>query len=66
MQWRSVFFAAAKLYELGWLSAGKAAKLAGMMRMEFLRRLAEVDVPAINLRAEEIKAEIQAARDLAK
>ncbi|MBN2394712.1 MAG: UPF0175 family protein [Anaerolineae bacterium] len=60
------FFAAAKLFELGRLSAGKAANLAGMARLEFLRRLAEVGVPAINLRDEEIDAEIQAARELAQ
>ncbi len=61
-----VFFAAAKLYELGRLSAGKAAKLAGMPRMRFLQRLAEVGAPAINLRGEEIEAEVAAARELAQ
>lgn len=60
------FLAAAKLYELGRLSAGKAAKLAGMERLTFLRRLSEVNVPAINLRDEEIVAEIQAAYELAE
>lgn len=60
------FMAAAKLYELGRLSAGKAASLAGMNRLIFLRRLNEVNVPAINLRGEEITAEIQAARELAE
>jgi predicted HTH domain antitoxin len=60
------FLAAAKLYELGRLSAGKAASLAGMARLTFLRRLTEVNVPAINLRDEEVAAEIQAARELAK
>jgi hypothetical protein len=33
------FLAAAKLYELGRLSSGKAAELAGMQRVEFLRSL---------------------------
>ncbi|MEJ5310365.1 MAG: UPF0175 family protein [Anaerolineae bacterium] len=60
------FYAAAKLYELGRLSAGKAAALAQMTRIEFLRRLADVGVPAINLRAEEVEAEIHAARELAR
>lgn len=60
------FYAAAKLYELGRLSAGKAAALAGMARLDFLQRLATVDVPAINLRDEEIEAEIQAARAIAQ
>ncbi|MFC1976255.1 UPF0175 family protein [Chloroflexota bacterium] len=57
--------AAAKLYELGRLSSGKAAQVAGMGRVEFLRALAQVDVAAINLRDEEIEYEIQAAREIA-
>lgn len=59
------FLAAAKLYELGRLSSGKAAQLAGMARVEFLRALARIGVPAINLRDEEIEAEVHAARELA-
>lgn len=59
------FLAAAKLYELGRLSSGKAARLAGMSRIVFLRALERAGVPAINLRAEEVDAEIQAARELA-
>lgn len=60
-----LFLAAAKLYELGRLSSGKAARLAGMGRVAFLYELARVGVPAINLREEEVEAEIKAARDLA-
>ena len=60
------FLASAKLYELGRLSAGKAAKLSGLSRIEFLARLAHIGVPAINLRDEEIEAEINAARELAE
>lgn len=56
------FLAAAKLYELGRLSSGQAARLAGLGRVTFLHRLAEVGVPAINLRDEEIEAEIRAGR----
>jgi len=59
------FLAAAKLYELGRLSSGKAAQLAGMARVEFLHALARIGVPAINLRDEEVEAEIQAAREMA-
>ncbi len=59
------FLAAAKLYELGRLSSGKAAELAGMSRVEFLHALAQVGVPAINLQAEEVEAEVQAAMELA-
>ena len=59
------FLAAAKLYELGRLSSGKAAQLAGMGRVEFLYALVRVGVPAINLRDEEIDAEIGAAKEMA-
>jgi predicted HTH domain antitoxin len=59
------FLAAAKLYELGRLSSGKAAQLAGMGRVEFLYALVRVGVPAINLRDEEIDAEIDAAKEMA-
>jgi len=58
------FLAAAKLYELGRLSSGKAAQLAGMARVEFLHALARIGVPAINLHDEEVEAEIQAAREM--
>lgn len=60
------FLAAAKLYELGRLSAGKAAELAGMERLPFLYELDRIGVPAINLRDEEVEAEIEAAKDLAR
>lgn len=59
------FLATAKLYELGQLSAGKAARLTGMDRVDFLHRLGQIGVPAINLRDEEIEAEIAAAREIA-
>lgn len=58
--------AAAKLFELGRLSAGKAAELAGLSRLDFLTRLNGLGVPAINLRDEEVEAEIAAARELAR
>jgi predicted HTH domain antitoxin len=60
-----LFLAAAKLYELGRLSSGKAAQLAGMGRVEFLYSLARVGVPAINLSDKELDYEIAAARELA-
>jgi len=58
------FLAAAKLFELGRLTAGTAARLAEMDRLTFLYELGRVGVPAINLRDEEVEAEIQAAQDL--
>jgi predicted HTH domain antitoxin len=59
------FLAAAKLFELGRLSGGKAARLAEMDRVAFLHELDRIGVSAINLRDEEIEAEIRAARELA-
>ncbi|MDA8019251.1 MAG: UPF0175 family protein [Thermoanaerobaculia bacterium] len=59
------FLAAAKLYELGRVTAGQAADLAGLPRLVFLERLEQIGVPAINLRNEEIEAEIRAALELA-
>lgn len=59
------FLAAAKLYELGRVTAGRAADLAGLSRLVFLGRLDQIRVPAINLRDEEIEAEVRAALELA-
>lgn len=60
-----LFMASAKLYELGRLSSGQAARLAGLDRVGFLARLSQIGVPAINLRDEEVTAEVEAARELA-
>ena len=59
------FVAAAKLFELGRLSPGNAAELAGLSRLVFLSRLSEVGAPATNVRDEEVEAELQAAREFA-
>ncbi|NUQ86606.1 MAG: UPF0175 family protein [Anaerolineales bacterium] len=58
------FLAAAKMYELGRLTAGKAAQLAEMKRLDFIYRLGTIGVPAINLRDEEVEAEVQAAKEM--
>lgn len=58
------FAAAAKLFELGRVSSGIAAQIAGVSRADFLNRVREIGVPAINLRDEEIEREIAAARRL--
>lgn len=55
---------AAKLYEIGRLSSGRAAELAGMGRVQFLDVLKTYQVPVINLPPEEIEKDIQSARDL--
>lgn len=59
------FLAAAKLYEMGKLSSGKAAEMAGMGRVEFLHQLGPYGFQAINLSDEQIDAELKAAAELA-
>jgi predicted HTH domain antitoxin len=56
---------AAKLHELGRVSLGVAAQIAGMPRLEFLGVLSRYGVPAINLKDEEVAGEVQAAKELA-
>jgi predicted HTH domain antitoxin len=53
---------AVKLFELGKLTSGKAAELAGMPRPTFLHTLSRYNVAAINLQAEEIEHEVEAAK----
>lgn len=59
------FLAAAKLFELGKLSSGKAAAMAGIGRVAFLHKLGEYGFYAINLDDEQIEAELRAATELA-
>ncbi len=56
---------AVKFYELGMVSAGVAAQLAGVDRVSFLTSLSRYGVPAINLQEEEVEHEIEEARKLA-
>jgi predicted HTH domain antitoxin len=58
------FLAAAKLYELGKISSGKAAKMAGLDRVSFLKKLGHYKMPAINIQTEEIEKEAEAVRSL--
>ncbi len=61
------FLAAAKLYELGRISSGKASRMAQMPRplalpsVEFLTKLGEYGIPAVNLSGDEVKAEVETA-----
>jgi predicted HTH domain antitoxin len=55
------FLAAAKLFELGKLSSGKAAAMAALGRVAFLHKLGEYGFCAINLDDEQIDAELRAA-----
>lgn len=47
--------AAMKLYELGKLSSGRAAQLAGVSRVEFLHATGRYHVPAFTLTEEELQ-----------
>ena len=55
--------AALKMFELGKLSSGKAAQLAGISRVEFFEMCGRYQVPIVNYTDDEIAAEL--AQDLA-
>ncbi len=57
------FLLAAKLYELGRLSAGQAAKFAGQERVEFLFALRNINLPMSNLTLDELGNELNFARN---
>jgi predicted HTH domain antitoxin len=56
------FLLAAKLYELGRLTSGQAAKLCGKERVDFLLELPRAHVPVSNLHADDADDEIAFAR----
>jgi len=53
--------AAAKLYEMGELSSGAAAQLAGIPRTVFLSRLADYGIDTFRLSEAELQAEARLA-----
>ena len=53
--------AAVKLYELGCMSSGAAAKLAGVPRTVFLMKLADYGVDTFKLSEEELRQETRFA-----
>jgi predicted HTH domain antitoxin len=53
--------AAAKLYELGKLSSGRAAALAGVSRVSFLQALARYGVPIFEMTEEELAQDLRHA-----
>ena len=57
------FALGAKLYEMGRLSSGKAARLAGMDRVTFLKSLHRVGVAAIDLDEKELEDELRYVRN---
>jgi predicted HTH domain antitoxin len=50
--------AAVKLFELGKLSSGRAAELAGMTRVEFLLALGQYQVSPFQTTAEELRQDV--------
>jgi predicted HTH domain antitoxin len=56
-----VLVAAVKLYELGRLSSGAAAKLAGIPRVVFLSKMADYGVDTFRLSEEQIERETRLA-----
>ena len=57
-----LFLAALKLYELGRLSSGAAARLADMPRTLFLARLGDYGVDAFRLTPEDVQGEATLAQ----
>ncbi len=55
------FAAAVKLYEMGKLSSGAAAKLAGVPRVLFLSKLADYGVDTFHLTADDLERETRFA-----
>jgi predicted HTH domain antitoxin len=56
-----LILAAVKLYELGKLSSGRAAQMAGVSRVSFLQLLARYNVPIFDLTEEELKQDMASA-----
>ena len=52
--------AALKMFELGKLSSGKAAELAGLSRVEFLAACSNYGVSPFNYSGEELEGELRA------
>ena len=57
---------AVRLFEKGMVSAGVAAKIAGVDKVSFLCLLHKYGVPAINLKGEEVEREIEATGEMAR
>lgn len=53
--------AAAKLYEIGKLSSGRAAELAGVSRVSFLQMLARYKVPVFDPTTAELEQDLRNA-----
>ncbi|MDQ3814164.1 MAG: UPF0175 family protein [Armatimonadota bacterium] len=58
--------AALKMFELGRLSSGKAAELAGLSRVEFLEACGRYRVPVVNYPPHELEAELRSDLEAAR
>ena len=56
------FLVAAKLYELGRITSGRAAQLAGIGRVEFLNELGRYRISVFNYSLDDLEREIREAR----
>jgi len=57
LEQRSRFLLALKFFELGELSSGQAAQMAGLSRVQFLLEASRLGVPAARLSREEMEQE---------
>ena len=60
------FLVAAKFYEMGRVSSGRAAELAGINRVEFLNNLSQYRVSVFNYSLDELEREIREAKNRAR
>ena len=60
------FLVAAKLYEMGYISSGRAAELAGLERVSFLENLSRYRISVFNYSMEELDREILESKDRAE
>ena len=56
------FLVAAKLYEIGSISSGRAAELASISRVEFLNKLGRYKISVFNYPLDELEREIRDAQ----
>jgi predicted HTH domain antitoxin len=60
------FLVAAKLYELGRVTSGRAADIAGMQRVPFLNELGRYRISVVNYSTDELNREIKEAKQRAR
>ena len=60
------FLVAAKLYELGRVTSGRAADIAGMQRVPFLNELGRYRISVVNYSPDELNREIEEAKQRAR